>query len=109
MVNGTPPADSATNHQTVKHPWEYVDEIVSILKTAYPLLALNLETMVDQLSQRFRSSPEEEIYRFTYMLLQDGVQVCTCQCSMHIGFFNPSFRRLALASINPTTMVLCLK
>ena len=58
-----------------KQDWEYVDEIVSILKTAYPLLALTLETMVDQFSTKFKSTPEEDIYRFTVMLLQDAMAV----------------------------------
>ena len=66
-------AVSAT--QSNKEDLQYVDEVVSILKTAYPLLALTLETMVDQFSTKFKATPEEEIYRFTFMLLQDGVQV----------------------------------
>ncbi|KAF8339104.1 FAT-domain-containing protein [Cantharellus anzutake] len=56
-----------------RHPWEYVDEISAILKTAYPLLAPTLEQMVDQLGHRFKPTQEEEIYRFISALLSEGV------------------------------------
>lgn len=59
----------------LKIAWEYIEEVVQILKTAFPLLILSLETMVDQISQRFKATPEEEIYRLVCMLLQDAVQV----------------------------------
>ena len=58
-----------------RHPWEYVDEISAILKTAYPLLAPTLEQMVDQLGHRFKPTQEEEIYRFISALLSEGVYV----------------------------------
>ncbi|QSL64955.1 hypothetical protein MERGE_002259 [Pneumocystis wakefieldiae] len=55
-------------------PWEHVDEIMSILKTAYPLLALSMETMVDQIQQRFKCTPDEDVYRLIVALLNDGIQ-----------------------------------
>ncbi|EMR10214.1 hypothetical protein PNEG_01486 [Pneumocystis murina B123] len=55
-------------------PWEHVDEIMSILKTAYPLLALSMETMVDQIQQRFKCTPDEDAYRLIVALLNDGIQ-----------------------------------
>ncbi|EGO01921.1 hypothetical protein SERLA73DRAFT_166433 [Serpula lacrymans var. lacrymans S7.3] len=58
----------------VRQPWEYVEEVVQILKTAFPLLILSMETMVDQILQRFKATSEEEIYRFICMLLQDAIQ-----------------------------------
>jgi transformation/transcription domain-associated protein len=60
---------------TVRQGWEHVDEVVQILKTAFPLLILSMETMVDQILQRFKAPPEEEIYRLISMLLQDAIQV----------------------------------
>ncbi|TDL29737.1 hypothetical protein BD410DRAFT_736870 [Rickenella mellea] len=66
--------DGAGSFHSAKVASDNVDEIVSILKTAYPLLTLTLETMVDQFTNRFRATAEEEIYRFTFMLLQDGIQ-----------------------------------
>ncbi|KAH7887705.1 hypothetical protein F5I97DRAFT_1804974 [Phlebopus sp. FC_14] len=58
----------------VRQAWEHVDEVVQILKTAFPLLILSMETMVDQIVQRFKATPEEEIYRLICMLLQDATQ-----------------------------------
>ncbi|KAI0352960.1 atypical/PIKK/TRRAP protein kinase [Trametes cingulata] len=57
-----------------RQSWELIDEIVQILKTAFPLLILTLETVVEQIAQRFKASAEEEIYRLTCMLLQDAMQ-----------------------------------
>ncbi|BFZ59893.1 transcription-associated protein 1 [Saitoella coloradoensis] len=57
-----------------RQPWEHVDDIMSILKTAYPLLALSMETMVDQIQQRFKCPPDEDAYRLIVALLNDGVQ-----------------------------------
>jgi len=46
-----------------------------MLKTAFPLLILSMETTVDQISHRFKATQEEEIYRLICMLLQDAMQV----------------------------------
>ncbi|EGV61555.1 hypothetical protein CANTEDRAFT_131106 [Yamadazyma tenuis ATCC 10573] len=54
--------------------WEHVDEIMGILKTAYPLLALSLESLVDQINQRFKCTADEDAYRLSVALLNDGVQ-----------------------------------
>lgn len=58
-----------------RHPWEHVEEILSILKTAFPLLALSMEMIVDQVSTRFKPLPDEDIYRLISALLNDGLQV----------------------------------
>lgn len=58
-----------------RQSWDLVDEVTQILKTAFPLLILTLETVVEQILQRFKASPEEEIYRLTCMLLQDAMSV----------------------------------
>lgn len=57
-----------------RQPWEYADEIHSVLKTAYPLMLLSLETLVDQISHRFRSPADEDAYRLIVALLNDGMQ-----------------------------------
>ncbi|KAK9475364.1 uncharacterized protein V1510DRAFT_427714 [Dipodascopsis tothii] len=59
---------------TPLQPWEYVDEITKILKTAYPLLALSMETFVDQVYQRFKCPADEDAYRLIVALFNDGVQ-----------------------------------
>lgn len=78
-ASSLPGHHSATEVQpayTLRQGWEHVDEVVQILKTAFPLLILSMETMVDQILQRFKAPPEEEIYRLISMLLQDAIQVC---------------------------------
>lgn len=60
----------------MRQSWDYIEEIMQILKTAFPLLIMNMETIVDQISARFKASPEEDIYRLVCMLLQEGLQVC---------------------------------
>lgn len=59
----------------VRHSWEHVDEIMAILKTAFPLLALSMEMIVDQISTRFKPSPDEDIYRLISALMTDALQV----------------------------------
>jgi len=69
----------ASNESTPPFPprqaGEYIEELFQILKTAFPLLLLSMETVVDQLTQRFKANPEEEIYRLVSMLMGDGIQV----------------------------------
>ncbi|ODQ81952.1 hypothetical protein BABINDRAFT_160169 [Babjeviella inositovora NRRL Y-12698] len=65
---------SAPGASLGRQPWEHVDEIMGILKTAYPLLALSLESLVDQISQRFKCNADEDAYRLVIALLNDGVQ-----------------------------------
>lgn len=77
--NGTTNTTNATNSTPasangIRQPWEYVDEIMGILKTAYPLLALSLESLVDQINQRFKCSADEDAYRLVVALLNDGIQ-----------------------------------
>ncbi len=55
--------------------WEHVDEIMSLLKTAFPLLTLSMETMVDQILHKLKPSTDEDIYRLIVALMNDGVQV----------------------------------
>lgn len=71
--DGARPAQQEPPH--LRQAWACIDEIVQILKTAFPLLILSLETMVEQLNTRFKGNPEEEIYRLISMLLQDAIQV----------------------------------
>ncbi|ORY74856.1 FAT domain-domain-containing protein, partial [Protomyces lactucae-debilis] len=68
------PGASAQSTTATRQPWEHVDEIMAILKTAFPLLALSMETMVDQIQQRFKCQADEDAYRLIVALLNDGVQ-----------------------------------
>lgn len=58
-----------------RQPWEHVEEVLNLLKTAFPLLALSMEKMVDQIQTRGKPPPEEDIYRFITALLMDGMSV----------------------------------
>ncbi len=60
---------------TVKQPWEYAEEIMAGLKTTFPLLALSMETMVDQIQKHFKCPPDEDAYRLIVALLNDGLSV----------------------------------
>jgi transformation/transcription domain-associated protein len=56
-----------------KPPWEHTEEILATLKTAFPLLALSMETMVDQIQKNFKCPPDEDAYRLIVALLNDGL------------------------------------
>ena len=80
---GTPAAQSSTTTGPAqgdqsggaqkKPPWELTEEIMSVLKTAFPLLALSMETMVDQIQKHFKCPPDEDAYRLIVALLNDGL------------------------------------
>ncbi|SNX86514.1 related to TRA1 - component of the Ada-Spt transcriptional regulatory complex [Melanopsichium pennsylvanicum] len=75
-VPGVPTAAAAAGAtpNTPRQPWEYVDEILNILKTAFPLLTLTMENIAEQIQQRFKPTNEEDIYRLTNALLNDALQ-----------------------------------
>lgn len=56
-----------------KPPWELTDEIMSVLKSAFPLLALSMETMVDQIQKHFKCPPDEDAFRLIVALLNDAL------------------------------------
>ena len=58
-----------------KHPWDYVDELTGLLKTAFPLLALSMETMVEQITTRMRPTTDEDMYRLIVACLNDAISV----------------------------------
>ena len=75
--NGAQASNDPTkaNPTVVRPGLECIEEVGQIMKTAFPLLIMSLETIVDQISQRFRSSQDEEIHRLICMLLQDAMSV----------------------------------
>lgn len=54
-------------------PWEHAEELLSAVKTSFPLLALSMETMVDQIQKYFKCPPDEDAYRLIVALLNDGL------------------------------------
>ena len=69
-VNGG--TDPATGAQQ-KKPWEHTEEIMMNLKSSFPLLALSMETVVDQIHKHFKCPPDEDAYRLIVALLNDGL------------------------------------
>ena len=74
-TNGTKEGSEAAQAKPAekKPPWEHTEEILAVLKTAFPLLALSMETMVDQISKHFKCPPDEDAYRLIVALLNDGL------------------------------------
>ncbi|KAH8758668.1 hypothetical protein BGZ57DRAFT_622732 [Hyaloscypha finlandica] len=80
-ANGTDPAANGANGQQSsppqpaqpKRPWEHTEEILAALKTAFPLLALSMESMVDQIQKHFKCPPDEDAYRLITALLNDAL------------------------------------
>lgn len=70
--NGVQPASGGAGAPAV-HP---LDEIMAMLKTGYPLLALSMETMVDQIQLKFKPLADEDMYRLVVALYNEGAQVC---------------------------------
>ncbi|PSN75346.1 hypothetical protein BS50DRAFT_671522 [Corynespora cassiicola Philippines] len=66
-----------------KKPWDHVEEISAILKTAFPLLALSMETMLDQIQKNFKCPPDEDAYRLIVALLNDGLSYVGRQPNMY--------------------------
>lgn len=76
-ANGT--AQATANGESdapPKMPWEHAEEIMATLKTTFPLLALSMETMVDQIQKYFKCPPDEDAYRLIVALLNDSLTVC---------------------------------
>jgi transformation/transcription domain-associated protein len=69
-ANGT--AEQPAGSQK-RPPWEHTEEIMMVLKSAFPLLALSMETVADQLQKHFKVTPDEEAYRLIVALLNDGL------------------------------------
>ncbi|KAI0408138.1 FAT domain-containing protein [Xylaria palmicola] len=68
-----PKDGAASTTSQKKPPWEHTEEIMSVLKTAFPLLALSMETMVDQTQKYFKCPPDEDAYRLIVALLNDAL------------------------------------
>ncbi|EER41047.1 histone acetylase complex subunit Paf400 [Histoplasma capsulatum H143] len=67
------PEPDTAQKEPLKKPWEYAEDVMATLKTAFPLLALSMETMVDQIHKNFKCPPDEDAYRLIVALLNDGL------------------------------------
>jgi phosphatidylinositol kinase/protein kinase (PI-3 family) len=66
---------STSQPQQPRKPWEYVEEILRTLRTAYPLLVVSMEGIVDSINTRFKCPWDEDSYRLIVALLNDGISV----------------------------------
>ncbi|EEH23239.2 hypothetical protein PABG_05450 [Paracoccidioides brasiliensis Pb03] len=75
VPNAVQPKSDPDNSQKElpKKSWEFAEDVMSTLKTAFPLLALSMETMVDQIHKNFKCPPDEDAYRLIVALLNDGL------------------------------------
>ena len=72
--DGAVPSDEPKKEpEQARKPWEHSEDIMQVLKTAFPLLALSMETMVDQIQKHFKCPPDEDAYRLIVALLNDGL------------------------------------
>jgi transformation/transcription domain-associated protein len=71
--NGEQAQNAAPQVPDKQPPWVLTDEIMAVLKTAFPLLALSMETMVDQIQKHFKCPPDEDAYRLIVALLNDAL------------------------------------
>ena len=60
---------------------EETEDLLAILKTGYPLLALSMENMVDHIVNRLRASPDEDLLRILHTLLMETYQQATAYVS----------------------------
>lgn len=65
--------EAETKVEQPKKPWDHADEVMAGLKTGFPLLALSMETMTDQISKHFKCPPDEDAHRLIVALLNDGL------------------------------------
>ncbi|KAF2229771.1 hypothetical protein EV356DRAFT_580549 [Viridothelium virens] len=72
-ANGNTSAQAKSQDKD-KQPWDHADELMTVLKTAYPLLSLSMEQLVDSMQQKFKCPPDEDAYRLIVALLNDGLQ-----------------------------------
>lgn len=72
-ANGAPQGPPGPPANVSRQPHELIDEVLNILKTAFPLLALSMEKMVDCILSRAAPTTEEMVYRFLSALLNDAL------------------------------------
>ena len=76
-----PPGHKPNGTSIPHQPADLVDDIMNVLKTSSPLLALTMEKLCDQIAVRAKPSSDEDIYRFFAALLNDAMQVRFTICA----------------------------
>ncbi|CAJ0764202.1 13025_t:CDS:2 [Entrophospora sp. SA101] len=73
-MQGTTPTVAETGRSSITQSSGM--NIMSTLKASFPLLALAMETVVDQIQQHLKPNSDGDIYRLIVALLNDGLQQC---------------------------------
>lgn len=76
------PQSQSPQQSNIPQPWDHVDAVLNVLKTAFPLLALTMENMAEQIVQRFKASPEEDLHRLMNALLSEAMQQYISRATM---------------------------
>lgn len=59
--------------EAIRQPWAFLEDITGVSKEFHPLLIYSMDRIVDEVTQRFKSSADEDAYRFIMILLNDGM------------------------------------
>ncbi|KAJ7753760.1 hypothetical protein B0H16DRAFT_1833912 [Mycena metata] len=99
-ASGNSAAGAHANTEGGAYPrqtWDYVEEVVQLLKTTFPLLVLSLETIVDQVAVKSKSSIEEHTYRHLVMLISDALSVRICSPNFFLLSTTTTINRFGVA------------
>ncbi len=98
---------AATAANVRKHPLESADDLLSILKTGYPLLALTMENAMEHIVHRLRSTVDEDFYRVLTSLIGEAFQYIMNKISGHGNVANASSTNLIEASLRRVYSMIC--
>ncbi|KAJ1929691.1 transcription-associated protein 1 [Tieghemiomyces parasiticus] len=80
-----PMGAGATPSPAVDPAFEHVDEIMRVLKTAFPLAGTSIEMMLEQIQTRLKPTSDEEVYRLLVALHSDAVQQLSLRLAHGLG------------------------
>lgn len=92
--------------QPRKHPLESAEDLLSILKTGYPLLALTMENAMEHIVHRLRSTVDEDFYRVLTSLIGEAYQHIMNRISGHGSSANQTIS-LMEASLRRVFTMIC--
>lgn len=114
-TNGTATTDQLPGNESQgsarKHPFESAEDLLSILKTGYPLLALTMENAMEHIVHRLRSTVDEDFYRVLTSLIGEAYQHIMNKIAGHGGtsgqtssIMESSLKRVYLMICNSTSL-----
>ncbi|KAJ1989114.1 transcription-associated protein 1 [Dimargaris cristalligena] len=87
QISAPPAGDASSGGDANKalQSWDHVEEIMRVLKTAFPLSGTSIEMMIEQIYTRLKPTNDEEVYRLLVALHSDGVQQLNLRLSHGIA------------------------